>query len=129
MPPGQAFLGIDANQPLLDRGRSGQPASHVWFVDFNVVREGLPIEGARVVFRVNNGNLVQYGTENLPAPCATVPPPKLSQSAALVRSKRGGRARPWAPATSSSGASRRGTRSVTRAAFTCCRPTSPATRP
>jgi hypothetical protein len=83
MPRVKSFLGIDPSQLALDRGRSGQPAGHVWFVDYNVVREGLPIEGARVVFRVNNGNLIQYGSENLPAPGATVPPTRLTKKQAL----------------------------------------------
>jgi len=83
LPRVQSFLGVNPKELVLDRGRSGQPAEHLWFVDFNVVREGLPIEGARVVFRVSNGNLVQYGTENLPAPGATVPPTRLTQKDAL----------------------------------------------
>jgi fibronectin type 3 domain-containing protein len=83
LPRVQSFLGVDPKELVLDRGRSGQPADHLWFVDFNVVREGLPVEGARVVFRVNNGNLVQYGTENYPAPGATVPATRLTQKDAL----------------------------------------------
>ncbi len=79
----KSFLGIDPSQLVLNQGRSGQPAGHVWFVDYDVVREGLRIEGARVVFRVNNGNLIQYGTENLPAPGAQVPPTKLTKKQAL----------------------------------------------
>jgi trimeric autotransporter adhesin len=83
LPRVASLLGVDASSLVLDQGRSGQPAGHVWFVDFNVVREGLPVEGARVVFRVNNGNLVQFGTENLPSPGATVPPTRLANGAAL----------------------------------------------
>ena len=101
---------------VLNRGPSGQPADHLWFVDFDVVREGLPIEGARVVFRVNNGNLIQFGTENLPAPGAAVPPTKLTQKDALD-----------AVAKFVGGFQRRPTRFRRRAAAcTCCRPTSPA---
>ena len=79
----KSFLGIDPSQLVLNRARSGQPASHVWFVDYDVVRDGLAIEGARVVFRVNNGNLIQYGTENLPAPGAQVPAARLTKKQAL----------------------------------------------
>src|SRR5262249_52961044 len=57
---------------------------HLWFVDFDVLAGGLPIEGARVVFRVNNGNLIQFGTENLPAPGAAVPAVKLTSAQALA---------------------------------------------
>jgi hypothetical protein len=82
LPRVKSFLGVDPSQLVLNHGRSGQPASHVWFVDYDVVREGLPVEGARVVFRVNNGNLIQYGTENLPAPGAKVPATRLTQKQA-----------------------------------------------
>jgi hypothetical protein len=84
MPRVKSFLGIDPNQLALNRARSGQPAGHVWFVDYDVVREGLVIEGARVVFRVNSGNLIQYGTENMPAPGAAVPPTRLTKKQALA---------------------------------------------
>jgi hypothetical protein len=84
LPRVKSFLGVDPNQLVLNHGRSGQPASHVWFVDYDVVRDGMVVEGARVVFRVNNGNLVQYGTENLPALNAKVPPTRLSKKQALA---------------------------------------------
>src|SRR6185295_1038425 len=84
LPRVASLLGVDAATLSLDQGRSGQPASHVWFADYNVVREGMPIEGARVVFRYNNGNLVQWGSENLPSPGAAVPPTKLTRDAALA---------------------------------------------
>ncbi|MBW8874261.1 MAG: hypothetical protein JF614_04805 [Acidobacteria bacterium] len=78
------LLGIDPTTLVLNPGRSGQPAGHVWFVDYDVVREGLPIENARVVFRVNNGNLIQFGTENVPSPGAVVPPTTLTRDQALA---------------------------------------------
>src|SRR5919106_1598586 len=76
------LLGVDPASLVLNQGRSGQPAEHVWFVDFDVVRDGLTVEGARVVFRVNNGNLIQFGSENLPAPGVAVPRAKLNRVAA-----------------------------------------------
>jgi PKD repeat protein len=66
-------LGVEGEKLVLNAGRSGNPGDHVWFVDFDVERDGIRIEGARVVFRVNNGNLVQFGTENLPAPGTRTP--------------------------------------------------------
>jgi hypothetical protein len=78
-------LGVDPEELVLSRSRSGQPADHLWLVDFDVHRGGLPVEGARVVFRVNNGNLVQFGTENLPPPQAAVPPERVSRQEALAR--------------------------------------------
>ncbi|HEX4495353.1 MAG TPA: hypothetical protein VIE43_06780 [Thermoanaerobaculia bacterium] len=83
MPRVKSLLGVDPSQLVLNRARSGQPASYLWFVDYDVVREGLPVEGARVLFRVNNGNLIQYGTENLPVAGAKVPATKLTRKQAL----------------------------------------------
>ncbi|HXO19615.1 MAG TPA: hypothetical protein VOA87_06780, partial [Thermoanaerobaculia bacterium] len=63
---------------------SGQPASHVWFVDFDIVQDGLAIEGARVVFRINNGNLIQFGTEHVPAPGVKAPAATVTKDKALA---------------------------------------------
>ena len=78
------LMGIDPANLVLNAGRSGQPAGHVWFVDYDLVLGGMPVEGARVVFRVNNGNLIQFGTENIPGAGTVVPSGKLSQSQALA---------------------------------------------
>jgi hypothetical protein len=78
------MMGVDPASLTLNPGRSGQPASHLWFVDFDIVKEGMVVEGARVVFRVNNGNLIQFGSENLPSPGAAVPPTRLTRDQALA---------------------------------------------
>ncbi|HTQ78845.1 MAG TPA: hypothetical protein VMM92_02530 [Thermoanaerobaculia bacterium] len=78
------LLGVDPNSLVLNLGRSGQPAGHLWFVDFDVVKDGFVVEGARVLFRVNNGNLIQFGSEYLPSPGATVRPAKVSREKALA---------------------------------------------
>src|SRR5262249_13778944 len=83
MPRVKSFIGFDAIQLTLNRGRSGQPAGHVWFVDYDVVRERVPIEGARVVLVGNNGKLSQHGSEFLPAPGAAVPPTRLTRGQAV----------------------------------------------
>jgi hypothetical protein len=57
---------------------------HLWLVDFDIQRDGLKVEGARIVFRVNNGNLIQFGTENLPSPGARTPPQKFGRKEALA---------------------------------------------
>jgi fibronectin type 3 domain-containing protein len=84
LPRVASLLGVDAASLVLNQARSGQPASHVWFVDFDVYSGGLPIENARVVFRVNSGNLIQFGTENLPHPGAVAPAATLTSAQALA---------------------------------------------
>ncbi|MEA2695590.1 MAG: hypothetical protein QOJ16_4977 [Acidobacteriota bacterium] len=84
LPKVAGLLGVDTASLVLNRGRSGQPANHLWLVDFDVVVDGQAVEGARVVFRVNNGNLVQMGTENLPAPGAVAPKTTLTREQALA---------------------------------------------
>jgi hypothetical protein len=83
LPRVQTLLGVDPASLVLNLGRSGQPIEGVWFVDFDVVEAGLPIDGARVVFRVNHGNLIQFGTEGLPAAGARRPRAVLSRQQAL----------------------------------------------
>ncbi|MEJ5166032.1 MAG: pre-peptidase C-terminal domain-containing protein [Thermoanaerobaculia bacterium] len=64
-------IGIFPNLPVdnlvLNQTRSGPfgEDGYLWFVDFDVVYQGVPIEGARVVFRCNHGNLVQFGVEGI----------------------------------------------------------------
>jgi hypothetical protein len=84
LPKVAGMLGVDPKTLVLNLGRSGQPAGHVWFVDFDIVMNGQAVEGARVVFRVNNGNLIQFGTENIPALGAVVPAVQLTPSQALA---------------------------------------------
>ncbi|HEX9944509.1 MAG TPA: fibronectin type III domain-containing protein, partial [Thermoanaerobaculia bacterium] len=78
------FLGVDPKSLVLNQGRSGQPSDHLWFVDYDVTRDGLVVEGARVVFRVNGGNLIQFGTENLPPAHVPTPRAKVSREEALA---------------------------------------------
>lgn len=77
-----SLLGVDPADLRLNQARSGQPADYLWFVDFDVLRDGLPVEGARVVFRVNHGNLIQFGSENLPPASARAPRVKLTRAQA-----------------------------------------------
>jgi hypothetical protein len=66
--PLEPALGVESKELVLSHGRSGRQSDYLWFVDFDVVHAGLPVEGARVFFRINNGNLIQFGTEGLAAP-------------------------------------------------------------
>ncbi|MFY9825657.1 MAG: choice-of-anchor D domain-containing protein [Thermoanaerobaculia bacterium] len=77
-------LGVDTKDLVLNQGSSGHPAPNLWVVDFNLVREDLPVEGAHVVFRVNNGNLIEIGSEYLPSPGAKVPPTTIDRAKALA---------------------------------------------
>lgn len=78
------LLGVDPAALRLNPGRSGRAADYLWYVDFDLVRDGLVLEGSRVVFRVNNGNLVQLGAENVPPPGARTPKAVLDATAALA---------------------------------------------
>ncbi len=78
------LFGVDHRSLKINYGRSGQPADHLWVVDFDVYQGDLPIEGARVLFRVNNGNLIQAGTENLPPAHARAPHAKVTREEALA---------------------------------------------
>ncbi len=82
LPRVASLIGVDPTSLVLNQARSGQPASHVWFVDFDVYSGGMPIENARVVFRVNNGNLIQFGTEYLPHAGAVAPASTLTSAQA-----------------------------------------------
>lgn len=75
-------LGVDGRELVLNQGRSGHPAGHLWFVDFDLVRDGLVVEGSHVVFRVNNGNLIELGSEYVPSLGTKVPPTTVDRARA-----------------------------------------------
>lgn len=79
------LLGVQGRTLVLNANASGPYSDYLWFVEFDVYdASGLKIEGARVFFRVNNGNLIQFGAEHLPAPGTLVPPPRLNLQQALA---------------------------------------------
>jgi hypothetical protein len=79
-----AALGVDPAALVLNRERSGRAADHLWIVDFDLVLDGIRVDGAHVVFRVNHGNLIQFGTGSLPAPGAARPRFVLTREKALA---------------------------------------------
>ncbi len=83
LPKVAPLLGVDSAVLVLSQGRSGKTSDALWLVDFDVLRDGRPIEGARVVFRVNNGNLVQFGSEGLPAAGVATPVQTVGMKQAL----------------------------------------------
>ena len=76
------LLGVTGKDLVLNQGRSGHPADSLWLVDFDFVRDGSVVEGAHVVFRVNNGNLIELGSELLPSPGARIPATAVDRSKA-----------------------------------------------
>jgi trimeric autotransporter adhesin len=55
----------------------------LWFVEFQQFHRGVPVEGAKVFFRINNGNIVQLGTERV-AEVRVSTAPKVGRVAALT---------------------------------------------
>jgi Zn-dependent metalloprotease len=55
----------------------------LWFVEFQQLHRGVPVEGAKVYFRINNGNIVQFGTEKV-ADVRLNPTPRIDRVAALA---------------------------------------------
>lgn len=49
----------------LDANRSGGHGGYFWNVELQQFHDGLPVVGAKVFFRVNHGNVVQFGTSRL----------------------------------------------------------------
>lgn len=61
------FLELDPAFLSLNTQRSGflDLDEGIAFVDFDVVAGGVPVRGARLVFRINNGRMIQFGAEGL----------------------------------------------------------------
>src|SRR5205823_13695727 len=55
----------------------------LWFVELQQFHQGVPVEGAKAFFRINNGNVVQLGTERI-AEVRTSATPKIDRAAALA---------------------------------------------
>lgn len=80
-------LGVDPKELVLSSGRSGRQSDYLWFVDFDVVHAGLPVDAARVFFRINNGNLIQFGTEGIAAPGAETKSATIDRERAVAIAK------------------------------------------
>ncbi len=79
------ILGVNPKTLRVDKDRSGNPADYLWNLDYNVEINGLTVEGARVVFRLNHGNVIQIGSENLPSPKTIAPTAVLNREHALAQ--------------------------------------------
>ena len=82
LPKVAPLLGAEGKDLKLSEGRSGPMSDYLWYVDYDVYRGGWKIEGARVMFRINHGNLVQFGTEGVPPGNVAAPLPRLSREEA-----------------------------------------------
>ncbi len=81
------LLGSQAYSLRLNRQASGLLSNYLWFVEFDVYAGDVQITGARVFFRVNNGNLIQFGAEKVPAPGTPLPEVRLSRDEAIAELK------------------------------------------
>ena len=59
----KGLFGADAADLKLNSANSGPMLDYLYFVDFDWTYHGIPVEGAHVVFRLNHGNMVQFGQE------------------------------------------------------------------
>jgi hypothetical protein len=63
---------------------SAKVGADLWFVELQQFHQGIPVEGAFHFFRINNGNLVQLGSENV-APVSAGAKPRLDAAAAFAK--------------------------------------------
>jgi len=79
----EKVLGIQESDLVLDMERSVSygPRKHLWSIEFQQVYRGVPVE-ARVFFRINHGNIVQFGTDQV-ADIRMDPTPRLSRERAV----------------------------------------------
>jgi hypothetical protein len=59
------LLGVDPNELELDPEGSVPIGDSIYFLRFQWKYAGIPVEGASVFFRINNGNLIQVATEKI----------------------------------------------------------------
>jgi hypothetical protein len=69
-------------------GNAGQDRQ-LWLIELQQFYRGIPVEGANAYFRINNGNLVQFGTEKVAA-VRSGTTPRLDQAAAFAAALRAG---------------------------------------
>ncbi len=73
LPRVTSLMGLEGYQLRINKSASGQPSDYLWFVEYEVLKDGKKIDNARVIFRVNHGNLIQFGTEFLPPSSSVLP--------------------------------------------------------
>ncbi|MES1243818.1 MAG: hypothetical protein ABUT39_19590 [Acidobacteriota bacterium] len=76
------LFAIDSASLRLDPERTVH-LGEVWLVELQQVHKGVPVEGAHVFFRINHGNLVQFGSEKV-AEVRIGTAPKITREAAFA---------------------------------------------
>ena len=84
----EELLGLRGRELRVDRQASGQQADHFWTVQFQVTVDGMRIQNAWVFFRINNGNLVQWGATRVPAVGTPVPERRIGVAQAFAAAGR-----------------------------------------
>ncbi len=60
------LLRVEPDSLRLDRTRSVSIGNgRAWFIELQQFYAGVPVEGANVFFRINNGNIVQFGADRV----------------------------------------------------------------
>jgi hypothetical protein len=79
------MFGAPASDLRLDAKSSANVGTdrQVWLIELQQTYRGVPVEGANVFFRINNGNIVQFGNEKV-APVHIGTKPSLDNAAALA---------------------------------------------
>ncbi|HXU31107.1 MAG TPA: hypothetical protein VN851_11065 [Thermoanaerobaculia bacterium] len=79
------LFGTDGKDLRLNTGRSGPASDSLQLIDFDVMRGDLAVEGARIVFRVGHGRLIQMGSERLPSAAVQAPPVRVTRAEAYAK--------------------------------------------
>ena len=59
------LLGIEGFDLRLDKSRSINYGGYYWSVEFQQFAGGVPVEDANVFFRINHGNIIQFGVNKV----------------------------------------------------------------
>jgi trimeric autotransporter adhesin len=79
------LLNVSGFDLRLDAGSTANVGEEkqLWFMELQQFHRGVPVEGAKVYFRINNGNIVQFGAERV-AEVRTSTVPRIDRAAALA---------------------------------------------
>lgn len=87
VPPAELVLDREASRPALPLEVDGATVYRLWHVIFRWAPHGEPVDEARVVFRINSGNLVQVAVENV-GDAARVPRPGQARRVGAAQARR-----------------------------------------